>query len=270
MAVISPGEPFHLRAEPPIEWVQNWYLVRETGVLLFGEPATSLIPPVEWAEFAGASARYATDLARRDLSGLSPGGLAYTVLTLCRAEETLLGGRHTSKQEAAAIAELRHPESAAVIRDALRCRLARGNEGSDDGAFRSAAMTFIGGVSRSLADHGDAITSRDNLAGSHRRLPSRPPSIGGSSPDTVGVDDATTADRYCSATPPRTPVAPRARLDRWPDIPATALVRRVSRWAAIGPAMCGRRVQRDDPWPVRLRSSGESGRRAAHPHRAAR
>jgi predicted nucleotidyltransferase len=156
MAVISPGEPFHLRPEPPIEWVQNWYLVRETGVLLLGEPATSLIPPVEWAEFADASARYATDLARRDLSGLSPGGLAYTVLTLCRAEETLLGGRHTSKQEAAAIAEVRHPESAAVIRDALRCRLALGNEGFDDGAFRSAAMTFIREVTRSIADHGDA------------------------------------------------------------------------------------------------------------------
>jgi predicted nucleotidyltransferase len=156
MAVISPGEPFHLRPEPPIEWVQNWYLVRETGVVLFGEPATSLIPPVEWAEFAAASARYATDLARRDLSRLSPGGLAYTVLTLCRAEETLIGGTRTSKQEAAAIAELRHPESAAVIRDALRCRLAPRNEGFDDGAFRSAAMTFIRDVSRSLADHGDA------------------------------------------------------------------------------------------------------------------
>jgi predicted nucleotidyltransferase len=156
MAVISPGEPFHMRPEPPIEWVQNWYLVRETGVLLHGEPATSLIPPVEWSEFAAASRRYAVDLAGRDVSRMSPGGLAYTVLTLCRAEETLIGRRHTSKQEAAAIAQLRHPESAAMLVEALRCRLARGDAGFDSPAVRSAAIGFIGDVAESLADGGGA------------------------------------------------------------------------------------------------------------------
>jgi predicted nucleotidyltransferase len=152
MAVISPGEPFHLRPEPPIEWVQNWYLVRETGIVLHGEAATSLIPAVEWSEFAAASRRYAVDLAGRDVSGMSPGGLAYTVLTLCRAEETLIGGRHTSKQEAAAIAQVRHPESAAMLVEALRCRLSGGNAGFDSPAVRSAAIGFIRDVARSLAD----------------------------------------------------------------------------------------------------------------------
>ena len=31
LAVISPGEPFHLRDERVVEWLQNWYLIRETG-----------------------------------------------------------------------------------------------------------------------------------------------------------------------------------------------------------------------------------------------
>ena len=86
---------------------------------------------------------------------MSPGGLAYTVLTLCRAEETLIGGAHTSKQEAAAIAQVRHPESAAMIVEALRCRLSRGSEGLDSPAFRSAAIGFIRDVSGSLAGRVD-------------------------------------------------------------------------------------------------------------------
>src|SRR5437870_6374635 len=31
MAVISPGEPFHIRSDAPVRWLQNWYLIREDG-----------------------------------------------------------------------------------------------------------------------------------------------------------------------------------------------------------------------------------------------
>jgi predicted nucleotidyltransferase len=47
IAVISPGEPFHIRKEGAgEEWLQNWYLIREIGVALFGPPAATIIPPI--------------------------------------------------------------------------------------------------------------------------------------------------------------------------------------------------------------------------------
>jgi predicted nucleotidyltransferase len=143
LAVISPGEPFHLRDEPPLEWVQNWYLVRETGVVLFGPPAESLIPQIEWAEFAEASRRYAAGIGKKSLDDFSPSYLAYTVLTMCRAQQTVESDTYGSKQEAAAWAKERHPESATLIDEALRCRLSRGTMGFDDGDTRTEAVRFI-------------------------------------------------------------------------------------------------------------------------------
>jgi hypothetical protein len=154
IAVISPGEPFHLRPEPPAEWVQNWYGVRESGVTLFGPPPTALIPPVEWGEFAEACRRYVAELADRDLDGSSASALAYTLLTVCRAEEAVIGGRAVSKREGAAIAQRRHPEAADVIEAALECRQKRGVGCIDDEPARTAAIDFIRSVAASLSEHG--------------------------------------------------------------------------------------------------------------------
>jgi predicted nucleotidyltransferase len=143
LAVVSPGEPFHLRDDRPAEWIQNWYLVRETGIALFGPPPASLIPHVAWSEFVAASKRYAAELADNDLYSSSPGYLAYVVLTMCRVERAVAAGTRSSKQDAAIWARQRHPESAWLIDAALRCRLARGSFDFDDTATRSAAVEFI-------------------------------------------------------------------------------------------------------------------------------
>jgi predicted nucleotidyltransferase len=42
IAVISPGEPFHLKPAGK-DWVLNWYVVREAGVTLYGPPPGTLI-----------------------------------------------------------------------------------------------------------------------------------------------------------------------------------------------------------------------------------
>ena len=143
LAVISPGEPFHLRDEPAADWVQNWYAVRETAVALFGPPAASLIPPVSWSEFAAASKRYAGELAAKSLDDFSPGYLAYSVLTMCRAQRTVETETNGSKQEAAAWARERHSDWAWLIDAALHCRLSGGSVGFDDRVTRSAAVQFI-------------------------------------------------------------------------------------------------------------------------------
>lgn len=147
LAVISPGEPFHVVGDVA-EWLQNWYLVRETGATLHGVAAAHVIPPIARAEFVAAVVRYADWLGRGNDDHLGPGSLAYAVLSLCRALRTVRTGMHCSKQQAAAWTTERMPEWAWLIDAALRCRMSRGMTGFDDEQTRSAARMFI----RLLAD----------------------------------------------------------------------------------------------------------------------
>ncbi len=142
LAVISPGEPFHVRTERAVEWLQNWYLVRETGLTLYGAKATAIIPPIAWSEFVAANVRYADEVRNRGRVGASGGTVAYAVLTMCRALRTVRTQRHASKQEAAAWARARMPEWAWLIDAALDCRLSRGTVGLDDEPTRAAAEEF--------------------------------------------------------------------------------------------------------------------------------
>ncbi len=143
LAVISPGEPFHLRDEPLVAWLQNWYLVRETGVTLHGPKPATLIPPIAWTEFVAATMRYADEISHQCLDEAGPARLAYAVLTMCRALRTVRTNAHGSKQEAAVWTKERMADWAWLIDAALRCRLARGATGFDDEPTRVAGQTFI-------------------------------------------------------------------------------------------------------------------------------
>jgi len=152
VAVISPGEPFHLRHEPVGEWLQNWYLVRETGVTLYGPDPGVVVPSIAWTDYVDATARYAIALGRQSFTEDSPGSIAYMVLTMCRALMTVRTQSHPSKQEAAAWARKQLPEWARVIDTALRCRLARGASGYDDVKSRATAARFIRWAADAVAD----------------------------------------------------------------------------------------------------------------------
>ena len=143
LAVISPGEPFHV-VGGVAEWLQNWYLVRETGVTLYGVAAADVIPPIARVEFVTAVVRYADWLRKQNHDDLGPGSLAYAVLSLCRALWTVRTGLPCAKQEAAAWTRQRMPEWAWLIDAALRCRMSRGRTGFDDEQTRTAAQRFIG------------------------------------------------------------------------------------------------------------------------------
>jgi predicted nucleotidyltransferase len=157
LAVISPGEPFHVRDEPVTDWIQNWYLVRETGVVLHGAPAADLVPTIAWREFVAAAVRYAGELSQHGLGDATGGSVAYSILTMCRALATVETDRHPTKQEAAAFARAELPAWAGLIDAALRCRLSRGAVGFDDAPSRRAAVEFFGVVQAriraSLAGH---------------------------------------------------------------------------------------------------------------------
>lgn len=152
LAVISPGEPFHIRDDRPVLWLQNWYLARESGVTLIGPTASEVVPEIGWREFVEATARYAAEVTGKLDRSLSPGEIAYAVLTTCRALTTVRTDRPVSKQEAAAWAAERMPESAWLIDAALRCRAAGGAAGFDDPATRAAARTLIRRVAADIGE----------------------------------------------------------------------------------------------------------------------
>ena len=151
LAVISPGEPFHLRSDRLTDWVQNWYLVRETGVTLYGPPAADIVPAIEWSEFVAATARYAGEISARNLADASAQTLAYEVLTMCRAFMTVHTQTHPTKQDAAAWTQEQLPDWAWLIDVALRCRLSRGTVGFDDDESRAAAAEFVALIARSVS-----------------------------------------------------------------------------------------------------------------------
>jgi Nucleotidyltransferase domain. len=147
LGVISPGETFRLGNGVEL-WLQNWYLVRDTGVTLYGPAPDAVIPTITWSEFIAGTARYAAEVRGRNLEAANPGARAYAVLTMCRALCTILTHRPCSKQEGAAWARERMPEWSWLIDAAVECWLSRGAIGFADDEIRAAAEELI----RLLAD----------------------------------------------------------------------------------------------------------------------
>lgn len=155
LAVISPGEPLHLTG-PVGDWLQNWYLVRETGIPMLGPPAAEVLPAISGQEFLDCVRWYAGYLAAFVQEDRSAGELAYGVLSACRAARTIETGEPCSKQEGAAWMRRRRPDRMAVIDEALRTRLSRGGAGFVDEEAREAARTLVREVAVALqpARHG--------------------------------------------------------------------------------------------------------------------
>ena len=91
IAVISPGEPFHLKAAGK-DWLINWYMVREAGVTLYGPPP-ALIPEISQSEFVEAVREQAEAWKKWVFKMRTPGAQSYAVLTLCRALYSHTHGR---------------------------------------------------------------------------------------------------------------------------------------------------------------------------------
>jgi predicted nucleotidyltransferase len=143
LAVISPGEPFHVREDRVVDWLQNWYLVRETGIPLYGPDPATLFPRVTWTEFISATRRYMKEIRDQSREGAGPGELSYSILTMCRALRTVHLGIYSSKQQGAAWVRDRMPEWASVIDAALETRRSHGATGFADEDSRRAADAFL-------------------------------------------------------------------------------------------------------------------------------
>ncbi len=142
IAVISPGEPFHM-TEAGREWLMNWYVVREKGVALFGPPAEALIAPITREEFAGCVRDYAADWGDRIEDVRDRKEQAYAVLTMCRALHLHRTGEPASKRQAALWAQGELSHWSGLIQNALAWRKAWREQGVNHAATRTETVRFV-------------------------------------------------------------------------------------------------------------------------------
>ena len=149
IAVISPGEPFHMK-EAGLDWLANWYCVRENGVALHGPPPHALIAPISREEFAECIRGYAAHWSGRIRDVREPKLQAYAVLTMCRALHLHKTGAQASKRQAALWAQAELPEWSGLIQSALAQREAWREPQIYDAAAHAASVRFVALVNRQI------------------------------------------------------------------------------------------------------------------------
>src|SRR4051794_35287629 len=155
-AVISPGEPLHIRAVG-FEATLNWDSACNDGETLLGPPPLELGPLVT----RGARGHAVEELlgewrsrVREPSIAYVPAAQGYIVVTLCRALYTLATGEQATKEAAAAWAAARYPDWASFIDESLARLRADVHEAHDaviaftDYAIAEAGRATAGGESR--------------------------------------------------------------------------------------------------------------------------
>lgn len=152
MAVISPGEPFHVVPAGP-EWLLTWYPVRQEGVALIGPPISEVIPEKPEQDYLGVVRGRLKELPGELREDASLGTCAYTVLTICRGLYTLQFGNRPSKLRAAEWAAEAFPEWASLIEAAVGWRQQRWTSQRPDPQAVADTRKFA----RSMTEHLDRI-----------------------------------------------------------------------------------------------------------------
>jgi hypothetical protein len=142
IAVISPGEPFHFK-EAGKDWLMNWYVVREKGVVLFGPSTRELIAPITKNELLQAVREHAQAWREWVQRARARKAQAYAILTACRALYTLRNGESVSKKRAAIWATQELPEWSSLIQAALVWRATLHDENVDHNATLPETRRFV-------------------------------------------------------------------------------------------------------------------------------
>ena len=142
MPVISSGEPFHVK-EAGEDWLMNWYLVRETGVSLFGPPPQAIIDPITREEFVRAVRKHAAAWGGGIHIRKERVAQAYSILTMCRALYSHQNGHPVSKRVAALWAQQELPEWSRLIQAALLWRRAWRQSEVDHASTYPESVRFV-------------------------------------------------------------------------------------------------------------------------------
>ncbi len=142
IAVISPGEPFHIK-DAGKDWLMNWYIVREKGMTLYGPPPETVIDPISKAELLAAVQEHGQEWREWIYHARHRNSQAYAILTMCRILYTLKNGEIVSKKRAALWAEKELPEWSALIQQALVWRESWRDENIDHEATFPVTLRFV-------------------------------------------------------------------------------------------------------------------------------
>jgi hypothetical protein len=128
MGNISPGEPFHM-IEAGHLWLANWYVVRTSGITLFGPPPQEIIPSISVDEFRETVKAHVQGW-REWINEVDarPAAQAYAIVTMCRAFYTVKNSTQVSKLKAADWAADQLPEWSTFIHNAVMWRRSWRNE----------------------------------------------------------------------------------------------------------------------------------------------
>lgn len=119
IAVISPGEPFHLK-QAGTDWLINYYLLQRNSFILYGPSPKTIIAPVSNSEFIEHVKKQAIEWQDWVIhTRNSLGYQYYVVLTLCRALYVLHQKEQCSKLKAGVWAKNQFPKWQVLIQRAL-------------------------------------------------------------------------------------------------------------------------------------------------------
>jgi len=141
IAVVSPGEPFHIK-DAGHEWLINWWVVRNQAKTLYGPPPETLIAPISTDEFRQEVRSHTHEWTEWIEESSERPGQAYAILTLCRALYAWTNGEQVSKRQAAEWAIVAYPQQADVIRQAIQWRIDYRDQDVDHAASHAIARAF--------------------------------------------------------------------------------------------------------------------------------
>ena len=142
IAIISPGEPFH-QVDAGHDWLISWYMLRETGVALYGPAIVSLIDPIEPAHYIESVRTHIEAYRDSTMSADSKSFLSYIVLTTARGLYTVIHGQPTSKVKAAVWAARTFPQWAMLVNQALGWRVDPGTDALMPDDIRPRVQAFV-------------------------------------------------------------------------------------------------------------------------------
>ncbi len=143
LAVISPGEPFHIFDVRGSDWLINWYVLYENGIALYGAPPRTIAPPVALDDLLPSLRRQLPLVRDWIAQGQHRGAQAYAILTMCRALYTFARRGFVSKRQAALWAAGAFPQWSPLIHQAQAWRDASRGTQVDGAATQPETLRFV-------------------------------------------------------------------------------------------------------------------------------
>jgi predicted nucleotidyltransferase len=154
IAVISPGEPLHVREEGAgADWLMNWHLVTHGGRTLFGPDPRGFVTPTTNDEFVDSLLDHVRTSDEWISAIRNCKAQSYAILTLCRTLVAIYTGGHSSKREAAGWVEARFPEWSDLVLRAIAWRTDLGAANWEDAPALDALKRFVAFVQNEAESH---------------------------------------------------------------------------------------------------------------------